>query len=79
MVENGGDGVDASISGTSSGSTVRRNSVRANTGFGLNLGTDAAYRENVITENTAGPIAGTGTNRGDNYCAGTGTILDTCP
>jgi parallel beta-helix repeat protein len=71
---NDGDGIQAGI-----GSTVQRNTARGNLGFGLNLTTDSTYRENTITANTAGTIAGAGVNKGDNYCAGTGTVSANCP
>ncbi len=47
-----------------------------NTGFGLNLGTQSGYRENVISGNTAGTVTGTGlVNLCNNACNGTAT----CP
>ncbi len=67
--ENGGDGISAS-----SGSTVLGNTVRLNTGFGLNLVSPSGYRENVISNNTAGTVFG-GVNAGNNVCNG----LLTCP
>jgi parallel beta-helix repeat protein len=64
-----------------SGCIVRGNSVRSNRGYGLNLGGDSAYSENVVTNNTTGTVTGVGSanNLGDNYCAGTGVTLPTCP
>jgi len=61
-----------------SGSTVQRNTVRSNGGFGLRLGFDAAYRENVITLNDAGTVKG-GVNLGANYCNGAGGVPESCP
>lgn len=63
------------------GCTVRGNTVRDNLGFGINLSTDSAYRENVVTNNTTGAITGAGqtNNLNDNYCAGTGVALASCP
>jgi len=52
---------------TGTGCLVQRNTVRNNTGYGLNLPADAAYRENVITGNTAGTVNG-GFSMGDNFC-----------
>jgi len=48
------------------------------TGFGLSLGPDTTYRENTITDNVTGAVAG-GVNLGDNYCAGPNVVLSTCP
>jgi len=45
-----------------------------NGGFGLTLSLNAAYRENVITDNTAGTVSG-GLNAGGNICNGSLT----CP
>ena len=61
----------------SNGSTVSGNTVRENDQNGLQLGADAAYRENVITFN-GGTVSG-GVNRGDNYCNGPGVISSSCP
>jgi hypothetical protein len=50
--------------------------VRANTGYGLNFtGTEAAYSENVISDNTAGTVNGSGVQLGQNACNGD----TTCP
>jgi len=57
---------------------VQGNTVRNNGGYGLNLGSQSAYRENVITANSTGAVDG-GVNLGDNYCAGTGVVSPTCP
>ena len=64
-----------------SGCIVRGNSVRSNRGYGLNLGGDSAYSENVVTNNTTGTVTGVGSanSLGLNYCAGTGVTLPTCP
>jgi parallel beta-helix repeat protein len=64
-----------------SGCIVRGNSVRSNRGYGLNLGGDSAYSENVVTNNTTGTVTGVGSanSLGLNYCAGTGVVLSTCP
>ena len=48
---NGLDGITAGFD-----CLVQRNTVRANTGYGLDLSNDAAYRENVIISNTAGTV-----------------------
>lgn len=66
---NGGDGIE-----TFGGCTVQRNTMRSNTGLGLRLGVQTAYRENVITANTAGTVTG-GVNLFNNSCNGT----TTCP
>lgn len=61
---------------TGSGVTVLGNTVRANTGFGLSLGTQSGYRENVISNNTAGTVNGVSlVNLGNNACNGS----TTCP
>ena len=90
VYQNGDDGIFASngstISGntaylnagdriaTSSGVTVQRNTVSFNLRYGLNLGSQSAYRENVITGNATGTVTG-GTNAGANVCNGSLT----CP
>ena len=56
------------------GSLVEGNNIRNNTGVGLDLASDAAYRENVINNNTGGNVTG-GVNMGSNSCNGTAT----CP
>ena len=71
---NGDDGIFAGA-----GSTVQGNAVRHNSGFGLCLSSDSAFRENVITDNVTGTVTGGGVNLGANYCAGTGLISSTCP
>jgi hypothetical protein len=48
-------------------------------GYGLRILNDATYRENTITDNATGAVTGSGVNMGDNYCAGTGVTLPTCP
>ena len=48
--------------------------MRWSTGWGLSLGIDTAYRDNTVTNNTAGTVTG-GVNAGGNVCDG-GT---TCP
>ncbi len=63
----------------STGCTVRGNTIRSNKGFGLNLGADSIFRENVITDNDVGPITGTGSSRGDNFCSGPNTVSEFCP
>lgn len=70
----GDDGIVAGV-----GSNVRGNTVRANFGFGLNLSSTTGYRENVITGNTGGGVTGTGTNLGNNLCAGAGVVSTACP
>lgn len=67
--QNGGNGVFAGP-----GSTVQRNAVRANTLHGLALASDASYRGNTITGNTAGTVSG-GVNMLANSCNGAAT----CP
>ncbi|MBY0401960.1 right-handed parallel beta-helix repeat-containing protein [Myxococcota bacterium] len=67
----------------SAGSQVIGNTARANTGFGLQLGDDVGYRENVLTSNNGNVETQIGTilvsdtpiNLGSNVC-GTDT---TCP
>ncbi len=72
----GDDGIECSL-----GCLVRENSVRSNAGFGLNLGTDSAYSNNVVTSNTTGQVTGIGSanSRGGNFCSGTGTVSSFCP
>jgi hypothetical protein len=67
------DGIECSI-----GCTVRGNTVSSNSGYGLTLGVDSVFRQNVVTDNTTGTVTG-GIDRGDNYCAGNGTGTDFCP
>ena len=73
---NGSDGISSG-----SGCIVRGNTVRFNLGFGLNLATDSAYSDNVVTSNTTGAVTGLGSanSRGGNYCDGTGTVSAFCP
>lgn len=60
---NGGTGISASA-----GSLVIGNAVRFSTGFGIDLSSSSSgYRENVISENTAGTVSA-GTNLGNNLC-----------
>jgi hypothetical protein len=50
--------------------------VRLNVGYGLKIaGSDSAYSENVISNNTAGTVNGTGVQLGQNACNGD----TTCP
>lgn len=72
---NGGDGIDAS-----SNSLVQRNLVGANGEYGLNLTGQppAAYRENVIHNNTTAAVLD-GVNLGDNHCYGFGVVSASCP
>lgn len=67
-------------SGISSGegNLLVSNIASDNTGTGLVLDVDTVYRSNVMTGNTVAPVTG-GINRGENYCDGTGTVMDTCP
>lgn len=75
VYSNGGSGIFAT-----NGSSVRGNTVRQNTGFGLELFLQVTYRDNTITNNTAGTVTGLDlVNKGDNYCAGTGTSSADCP
>jgi len=53
---------------------VQRNAVHSNVGYGLNLGSQSGYRENVITNNTTGTVTG-GVDAGANVCNGSLT----CP
>ncbi|MBK7951166.1 MAG: right-handed parallel beta-helix repeat-containing protein [Deltaproteobacteria bacterium] len=63
---NGGDGISANA-----GSIVSGNTVRSNNFFGLFLGTQAGYRENVVTNNTGGTVSGaSAVNLGNNACNG---------
>lgn len=79
--ENGDDSSPASYAGIRCvfGCAARGNTIRSNKGFGLSLGTGSTFRENVITSNGLGPITGTGSTRGDNFCSGTGTVSEFCP
>jgi hypothetical protein len=63
------------------GCIVRSNVVHKNSGHGLNLATDSAYSDNVVTGNSTGTVTGAGSSniRGGNYCAGTGTGSAFCP
>lgn len=63
-----GDGIECD-----SGCLIRENNVRSNTGYGLNLGTNSAYRENIISNNTTGWVTGTGVDAGANVINGTVT------
>lgn len=72
--DNEGDGIQ-----TNSGATVIGNSVRLNTGFGLNLSSQSGYRENAVSSNTAGTVAGTATNLGDNVCSEAAGTTTACP
>jgi hypothetical protein len=57
---------------TLAGSTVWGNTVRVNTGFGLELGSLSGDRENVISSNGAGTVRGTGlVDLGNDACNGT--------
>jgi len=69
--DNAGDGIQSA-----QGSIVWGNSARSNTGFGLNLGSQSGYRENVVSNNTAGTVSGaSAVNLGANACDGS----TTCP
>lgn len=58
------------------GCAVFGNSTRSNDGFGLSLGSQSGYRENVISANLGGTVAGTAlVNLGNNACNGS----TTCP
>ena len=46
---------------------IQQNTVSGNASYGLALSPEAAYRENVITDNTAGTVNG-GFNMGNNFC-----------
>jgi parallel beta-helix repeat protein len=63
------------------GCSVRANSVHGNRGYGLNLGADSAYSDNVVTSNATGTVTGSGSanSLGGNYCSGTGTVSASCP
>lgn len=63
------------------GCIVRENATRSNSGYGLTVGLDTAYSDNVVTGNTTGQVRGAGSanGRGGNYCAGTGTVSSNCP
>lgn len=64
--DNDGDGIQ-----TGGADLVRSNSVRGNAGFGLRLGIQSGYRENVVNSNTAGTVTGTDVvNLGNNTCDG---------
>lgn len=57
-------------------SAVSNNVVRSSGGFGLSLHSGATYRENTLSNNTAGSVTGTGrVNMGSNSCDG----ATTCP
>jgi hypothetical protein len=68
------NGLNGIQTGGGFASLVRGNSALLNTGYGLWLGFDSAYRENVVDANTAGSVIG-GVNMGGNSCNGTLT----CP
>lgn len=63
---NGGDGITIPqfLVG---GSIVQGNTVRFNSGYGLNLSAESAYSENIITANTAGTVLG-GISVDVNFC-----------
>jgi len=64
------------------GSSVTGNNVRGNgggSGFGLFLQNDVTYSENMITNNSAGGVDGSGVNLGGNFCSGPGVISASCP
>jgi hypothetical protein len=60
------------------GTLIVANTARGNN-FGISLGAGDVYRENVVTDNDTAPLLAIGINRGDNYCAGPGTISSFCP
>jgi parallel beta-helix repeat protein len=74
--QNDNDGIDCSL-----GCLVFGNTVRGNSDYGLNLNTDSAYANNVVTSNTLGTVTGAGSAnaRGGNYCSGQGTVSANCP
>jgi hypothetical protein len=64
------------------GCIVRANTMRGNSGYGLNLsGSGSAYSDNVVTLNSTGTVTGSGSanSRGGNLCTGTGTGSAFCP
>jgi len=60
------------------GCLVESNVSAFNGNIGMSLDDAAAYRGNVVTSNTSGAITG-GVNLGENFCAGTGVTLPSCP
>jgi len=71
VVGNGGDGIRAA----GAGDLVERNRITGNTGVGLVLNSsEAGYRGNVVSGNTAGTVSG-GVDMGGNVCDGSAT----CP
>ena len=73
--------LDDGIQSANGGCVVRGKSVRMNSGYGLNLGSDSAYGDNVVTGNVTGTVTGNGNanSLGGNYCAGTGAASAACP
>jgi len=59
------------------------NTLRDNAQFGLRLSGSSAYRENLITSNTAGtvstPAPGSFFNLGDNACTNDANLPVACP
>lgn len=80
VVNNGGLSSGDGIS-CGSGCFIHGNTVRDNLDQGISLGTDSAYRENVVTNNVVGGVVGLGAanDRGGNYCAGVGVTDPLCP
>jgi hypothetical protein len=76
---NASDGINA----TGGGCRISGNALRGNGttygGSGLNIDAESTYRDNTITNNITGAVTGGGVNMGDNYCAGTGVNLSSCP
>ena len=75
VVDNGDGPTDDGIE-CADGCSIRANTVRANQGFGLNLGIETAYSGNTIPDNLAGTVAG-GVGRSENYCDG--AAAPNCP
>ncbi len=72
---NGGDGIQCGF-----GCLLRGNTVSLNGLSGLELSSDSAYSDNVVSANGAGVTgAGSANSRGGNYCAGPGTVSANCP
>ena len=73
---NGGDGID-----TVAHALVLGNAASDNTGPGLRLGEDSAYRENSITSNTGGTVVSVGAfqNTTGNFCTDAADNAVACP
>lgn len=61
------------------GSRVHGDVIRENVGTGLDFGTDSAYTDSTITDNTVDAVAPADGSRGGNLCVGAGVVGPQCP